>query len=791
MNSSHFTAEAYPSKPRLAAWREVLSQFLLSVKDHSVVSDLYGTVSCAISRQGIIFGRVASGPQSWSLKGGKPGGMIAALHMEGGATLTTDAGATRIVPGDVIYAPSGASAEIAMDSDFRQLLVRVPRESLQARLATPLLPRAGRLSGGAGIGRVLSGLLGSVAETIDDLTVDQLQSIDIALPEFLAASLARERESTPLLAATSGQTATLHRISQLIETRLNDPELNLAQIAQLAGVSIRYLQKLFEGVNDSFGRYLRQRRLERCRSDLVNPLYMHLSITDICFRWGFSEAAHFSRAFRDQYGMSPRSYRSEVGGRVSQDLLLTMSRGWPDITHDTYMKLTRNEEGPAQRLRAPSAARGTPHEIRRASSNPSAVNGFRHHHLPITDKTVHWGYFSHSLALALEVESGDYVTIETLSHHCGDDFERMIKGDSGAESVYHWTAQSKNVARRGAGPMSANIYGRGAGEGFGVHICTGPIAVKDAEPGDVIELRILDVRARPSANALHADRAFGSNTAAWWGFHYKDLMTEPKPREVVTLYEIDCTAERDYATAIYSFRWTPQVDPDGVIHNTIDYPGVCVNRSEIVEKHDILKTVRVPVRPHFGIIALAPREADLVDSTPPSYFGGNIDNKRAGKGSTVYLPVSVAGGLLSVGDPHAAQGDGEIGGTAISCSLTGLFQIILHKKSDHAGKPFAELNFPLIETPDEWIVHGFSSSNYLAELGQTAQSEIYKKSSLDPAMRDAVRKMRRFLMTAKGLTEDEAISLMSVAVDFGVTQVVDGNWGVHGILSKALFADQG
>jgi acetamidase/formamidase len=86
------------------------------------------------------------------------------------------------------------------------------------------------------------------------------------------------------------------------------------------------------------------------------------------------------------------------------------------------------------------------------------------------------------------------------------------------------------------------------------------------------------------------------------------------------------------------------------------------------------------------------------------------------------------------------------------------------------------------------VLHGFSYPKYLAELGANAQSDIYSKSSVDLALKDAFRKMRHFLMTTKGLTEDEAISLMSVAVDFGVTQVVDGNWGVHAIIKKALFA---
>lgn len=791
MSGSYFTTLAYPASPRVAAWRDALGEFSVSVSRPDRLDSLFGTIASARSPQGVVFGRVACGPQDWTFLTAKPGAMSLLLHLEGDAALVSDTVRTVLQPGDIVYVPGGASSEVSLLSDVRQLLVKIPRDLLRSRLATPLSPRAGVLSGTSGGGPLFTGLLSALAGAIEDLTADQLQSVEIALPEFLAAGLSEQRNESLQLSATSGQTATLHRISQLIETRLSDPDLSLSNIAEQAGVSVRYTQKLFEGVNDNFGRYLRFRRLERCRADLVNPLYMHLSITDIAFRWGFSDASYFSRAFRDQYATTPRAYRTEVSGRLAQNLLMNMSRGWPDITHDAYVKLTRDEQAPAEAL-----SRATDDGEALARPAPGALppsvqtfNGFKHHHLPANEKTVHWGYLSHSLTPTLEVESGDYITVETLSHHCGDDYERMIKGDSGAESVYQWTADQKAVARRGAGPMSANIFQRGAGEGFGVQICTGPIAIRGAEPGDVVEVRILDIRPRPCANARYADRAFGSNAAAWWGFHYKELLGEPRPREVVTIYEIDCAEDGEYATAAYSFPWTPQTDPYGVVHRTIDYPGVCVDHATVVENHDALRNIRIPLRPHFGLIALAPREADLVDSTPPSYFGGSTDNHRTGKGATVYLPVSVPGGLLSLGNPHAAQGDGQIGGTAIECSMTGVIQVVLHKKNGQAGKPFADLDSPLLETPDAWIVHGFASANYLAELGQTAQSEIYKRSSLDPAMRDAVRKMRRFLMTAKGLTEDEAISLMSVAVDFGVTQVVNGNWCVHGVLRKSLFCD--
>ena len=408
----------------------------------------------------------------------------------------------------------------------------------------------------------------------------------------------------------------------------------------------------------------------------------------------------------------------------------------------------------------------------------------RHFHIPVSDKTVHWGYFSRSLAPLVEVDSGDFVTIETLTHHANDDAERMVRGDRGAESVFRWDSRGKGVDRRGIGPMDAKV---GAGGGLGVHICTGPVAVKGAEPGDILEVRIIDVVPRPSANAQYRGRAFGSNAAAWWGFHYGDTIEEPKKREVVTIYEVDATGERNWARAVYNFRWTPQKDPFGVVHPTIDYPGVPVDHKTVKENHGVLKNIRVPIRPHFGTMGVAPAEAEIVNSIPPSYTGGNIDNWRIGKGATMYYPVSVRGALLSVGDPHASQGDSELCGTAIECSLTGTFQLILHKKSLLPGTPLADLRYPLLETQDEWLLHGFSYPNYLADLGADAQNVVFQKSSVDLAMRDAYRKMRHFLMTTQSLTEDEAISLMSIAVDFGITQVVDGNWGVHAVVKKSIF----
>ena len=309
--------------------------------------------------------------------------------------------------------------------------------------------------------------------------------------------------------------------------------------------------------------------------------------------------------------------------------------------------------------------------------------------------------------------------------------------------------------------MDASLFGRGAGEGLGVHICTGPVYVRGAQEGDVIELRIIDVAPRPCANPKYPGKAFGSNAAAWWGFHYKDLLTEPKPREVVTIYEVDATGERNWAKAVYNFRWTPQTDPFGRGAQDDRLPWRAGRPSTMKENHGILKNVRIPVRPHFGVIGLAPKEADIVDSIPPSYTGGNIDNWRIGKGATMYYPVAVEGApvigwrlarfagrlrIVRYGDRMLA----DMAPSRSSCT---------RRRSWRAPRSGA-LDFPMLETQDEWLVHGFSFANYLTEFGAKAQSDIYSKSSVDLALRDAFRKMRKFLMTTKKLTEDEAISLI-------------------------------
>jgi acetamidase/formamidase len=408
------------------------------------------------------------------------------------------------------------------------------------------------------------------------------------------------------------------------------------------------------------------------------------------------------------------------------------------------------------------------------STSCSSSNNPRHFNLPASPETVNWGFFSKNLSPLVNVNSGDYVTLEMITHHAGDDYDRMIAGDPAIESIYHWTANEKTVENRGPG----------------VHIMTGPVYVCGAEPGDLLEVRILDLTPRPSGNPIYGGKAFGSNAGAWWGFHYDNLSEDPSPREVITIYAIETDGGTSWAEAVHRYRWVPQATPDGKMHERIDYPGIVVDQDQVVQLDETLEGVKLPLRLHIGAMGVAPSEADIVDSIPPSYFGGNIDDRHVGIGTSMYYPVAVPGALFSAGDAHASQGDSELNGTAIETSMTGVFQFVLHKQADLEGSILAGVDYPLLETPDSWIVHGFTFPNYLAELGEDAQTKIYELSSIDPALKDSSTKMRNFLMNGMNISEDEAYSLITVGTDFAITQVVDGNWGVHGIVSKQLFPEE-
>ncbi len=317
------------------------------------------------------------------------------------------------------------------------------------------------------------------------------------------------------------------------------------------------------------------------------------------------------------------------------------------------------------------------------------------HELKPSPTTVRWGHFSAAVPPVLTINSGDIVALETIAA---------------------WDPAI--IDRSGVVPPSAvpehtrEIYREVKDRGPGPHVLTGPIAITGAMPGDVLEVRILDVQ-----------------LAIPYGFN----------------------VQRPYAGALpdqFTALWQRTLPIDMVAKTSRILPGVVV-----------------PVdRPFFGTMGVAPDITQgRINSGPPGVHAGNLDNKDLVAGTTLYLPVHAPGALFSVGDSHAAQGHGEVDLTAIETGLKGRFQFIVRKDM--------KLIWPRAETPTHWIAMGLNPD-------------------LDEAAKLAVRETIDFI-TQKfpRITREEAYMIASVAVDYHVTQIVDGTKGVHGMIPKSIFTN--
>lgn len=172
-------------------------------------------------------------------------------------------------------------------------------------------------------------------------------------------------------------------------------------------------------------------------------------------------------------------------------------------------------------------------------------------------------------------------------------------------------------------------------------------------------------------------------------------------------------------------------------------------------------SIEIPIKPFFGSMGVAPPEVTgRISSAPPWVHAGNIDNRELVEGTTLYIPVHAKGALFEVGDGHAGQGNGEVDITAMETALTGTFQFVVRKDM--------RLKWPRAETPAYYISMGFHED-------------------LTEATKIAIRETIDFLMSEKHLSRDEAYMLASVGVDFCITQLVDGNKGVHAMISKSMF----
>jgi acetamidase/formamidase len=306
--------------------------------------------------------------------------------------------------------------------------------------------------------------------------------------------------------------------------------------------------------------------------------------------------------------------------------------------------------------------------------------GLRHHQLPLS--AVLTQLAPSCRRPLIEVASGDVIAIETTAGGARHDAERMISGDAALERIFS--------APHDVRPL------------------TGPVAVRGALPGDVVELRIIDVRLRPSANPNYRGRSFGCQVG-------HETLT-------ATTYELNADESCGVARAI----------------------------RQVGGQQEILQRLRIPLRAHFGLITLAaPQEPT------GATLGAMISDARAGKGAVLFLPVQVRGALLSIGEPRAAA--------AIECSLTGVFQLILHK-----GQGALQ---PLLETSDEWV----------------ASAQTDDPATLDRTAAQLCRKMVQTLASVKAVPEGEARALMSAAADISAKRTESG-WRVTAALNKSLLA---
>lgn len=311
------------------------------------------------------------------------------------------------------------------------------------------------------------------------------------------------------------------------------------------------------------------------------------------------------------------------------------------------------------------------------------------HDLKLLPANVHWGYYDARLKPALKIASGDTVRIETM---LAGGLERLkMVGVPDSEIPESLKRVENEVTDRGPGG----------------HPLTGPIYVEGAEPGDVIEVRILGFE------FLHPYGVSGFRPVS-------GTLPYDFPYARSKLIRIDAKA----GTAAFG-------------------PGVTLK-----------------LAPFWGSIGVAPPgQMRRVSSGPPGAHVGNLDNKELVAGSSLYLPVHVPGALVSIGDGHGLQGDGEVTVSALETSLRGTVQIFVRK-----GKP---IRWPRAETPTHFITMGLHPD-------------------LDEAARIATREMIDFLVSEKGMSRDDAYILSSLAVDLHVTQLVDETKGVHAMLPKSI-----
>jgi AraC-like DNA-binding protein len=234
---------------------------------------------------------------------------ILILQQSGTMVITQDGRDARLVPGAATIVDTSRPYVLYAPEPVRQIVVHCPRHQLHSRVRSMQAVTAARIAGDSPTGALLAGTLHTLARERRHLTPIQAEAVGRHVLDLLAVSL----EATPEADAavfSRGSAALLARINAYLRDNLADPELMPAHVAAAHGISVRHLHRLFHESGDSIGAAIRRGRLDRCRADLQDPRQRARSATEIALRWGFNDSAHFSRAFKAQFGVSPRAVRN-------------------------------------------------------------------------------------------------------------------------------------------------------------------------------------------------------------------------------------------------------------------------------------------------------------------------------------------------------------------------------------------------------------------------------------------------------------------------------------------------
>ena len=322
--SESFSTDLVPQSDRLDAWLGYAKQICGDCRFHFPKRlSFFGSIERrTLGRSS--FTRFMSSPVSFAkfpavTSTSQDRDCIVITQLEGTRRYCQSGTMALLSPGDTTLIDTGQPWTSDCADACARLYLRLPHWVIQEHLQSSLLPVLPRILGKYGLGATLFHLASSLYEQAEMMSLDEgLIALDAYLKIFAGCLARPETSSTRLDRCVQLRP----RIEHYIETSLAERTLNPTAIAGNAGISVRHLHRLFATKGCTVQEWIRERRLERCRSDLLNPALLDWSITDIAFRWGFSDSAHFSHCFRNAFGMSPRQFRS---GALTGTVLLECS----------------------------------------------------------------------------------------------------------------------------------------------------------------------------------------------------------------------------------------------------------------------------------------------------------------------------------------------------------------------------------------------------------------------------------------------------------------------------------